>query len=324
MSLPIGRSINRVLAPFGIRVCRAARAGDHGGFSATGKLLPRRVGKYEILMHSNSALYKIYGENPQYSWELGMIVRAASEKYPSARVIDVGANVGDTLAIVRSQAEVNVLAIEGDPVPYSLLEVNSRLFPGTATMMAFLGDRDGEVRVRMEKRGWNTTLVPTGALEKNGSAEAVSIVTLDGLLEHRPERAEYKVLKVDTEGFDFRIVRGARRLIEEARPVVYLEYNRANMDAVGEDGLGTIDALRGGGYSSALVWDSLGRFVFMVDLSCDSLVSDLHQYLGATAGSQAYFDIAFFHSADRDLAAACAERARQARGAGRLRTPGPP
>src|SRR5690349_19398723 len=52
-------------------------------------------------------------EYPQYSSNVGRIAAAIARNTPDFTFIDIGANVGDTLAIVRANAEFPVLCIEG-------------------------------------------------------------------------------------------------------------------------------------------------------------------------------------------------------------------
>ena len=46
-----------------------------------------------------------------------------------------------------------------------------------------------------------------------------------------------KLLKVDTEGFEARILRGSQNVLKIGRPIVIFEYNRETLSPLGEDGL---------------------------------------------------------------------------------------
>ena len=57
---------------------------------------------------------------------------------------------------------------------------------------------------------------------KNGMVEMVSVITLDEFVEqHAVERID--CIKIDAEGSDFEIIKGARSTIEKFRPIIMLE-----------------------------------------------------------------------------------------------------
>ena len=72
---------------------------------------------------------------------LGRLVTLAYGTYPDLAVIDVGANVGDTAAVIKAGADVPVFCIEGDPQIYPILQRNTRRLPGTTALQA-LRDRN--------------------------------------------------------------------------------------------------------------------------------------------------------------------------------------
>jgi hypothetical protein len=59
---------------------------------------------------------------PQYATNLGRIARYTFEKYSDLTLIDVGANIGDSIAIVRENGHFPILSVEGDSSFFALLE----------------------------------------------------------------------------------------------------------------------------------------------------------------------------------------------------------
>lgn len=301
--------LNRMLAPLGLRVSRVA----HPGYSTAGTPIPVRVGRFDIQMYPASQLCHLYRHNPAYSSEIGQIAVCVAEKYPGLRVVDVGANVGDTLAVIKSHINVPVLAIEGDEMSYRLLESNAALFPDTEILKVFLGEKEESLAATVEKAGWNATILPTPAAGSVDGAEILSLVTLDKVMSSRSDGQQYKLLKVDTEGFDLRILRGAIQFLRAGRPVVFFEYNRPNFAALGEDGIEFFKWLGSLGYSDVLVWDPSGRFVLKTGLDHAEALTDLDGYIGAGRGVVSYLDFCVFHASDGDLASKSATAARLAR-----------
>ncbi len=240
--------------------------------------------------------------NERYNGALRWLVAIAVEKYPNCGVIDVGANFGDTAAIAKVDADVPVFCIEGDPSVYSVLEQNARRLPGVRTRLALLGEREEQLPVVIEKKGFNLTLVPQQRADVNG-ATTVSITTLDACVADLPDADRYRVLKVDAEGFDCRILCGGMRYIERAHPIITLEYNRENMDAIGELGVPTLLALRDAGYRDLVYFDMSGRLLLATTLEEEALVRDLHDYADGRYSLIPFIDLCIFHRDDVDPAA---------------------
>jgi FkbM family methyltransferase len=261
-------------------------------------------------MDSRSPLRAIFEEHPDYTGMLARIVAIVVRKYPDASMIDVGANVGDTVAVARSAAAIPVVCFEGDPAVFPFLERNIRQFPGVTAHRVFLGERTETIAVDVDKAGWNATIVPRAS----GATQALELRALDDFLAAHPVAGRPRILKVDAEGFDARILRGAARLLAEQRPVVLFEYNRYNMAAIAEEGWPLFGWLRGLGYSRAFFYDAAGRFVLAAVLEAGELVRDLHEYADGWNAPVSYFDVCAFHSDDDDIAStfAAEERAHRA------------
>lgn len=258
-----------------------------------------RVGKFEILINSNNALSQIFAHTPHYSSELGRLVAATQRKYPDITLIDIGANVGDTVAIARSAADIPVVCIEGDDYCFSLLKQNINQFSNVSAYKLFLGEKTETVPVMFEKLGWNTTLIPS----QQEQSRKLDLISLDDFMQGHSHIANYKVLKIDTEGFDTKIIRGGLNYIKSVKPILYFEYNRDNMSKIGEDGISTLFLLDELGYNNILFYEAAGRFVLSTSLKNRKLIRQLHNYADGHNASIYYFDLCIFHEQDDDLAA---------------------
>jgi FkbM family methyltransferase len=256
------------------------------------------VGGYTLDMPGNNPQISTYKYDPGANSQLGRLSACIATKYPSLSVLDVGANVGDTVAIIKAAINLPVIAVEGDDFAYGFLERNTRQFNDITLIKTFLGEKKEVVKLAMEKSGWNTTLVPS---EENG--KAIDLKTLDEVLtEQGLQDRTLKLLKVDTEGFDTIILRGATELIDQQHPVLYFEYNRSNMDAIGEDGLSTLLSLSRFGYRSVVFFDNKGRYLLTAPIEQTALIGELHRYAKEKDSCIAYYDICLFHESDSDLA----------------------
>jgi hypothetical protein len=138
-------------------------------------------------------------------------------------------------------------------------------------------------------------------------------VSLDDFLAARPKAPAFKLVKIDAEGFDCAIIRGAQNFLRQTRPVLTFEYNRDNMEAIGDKGLDTLALLAGLGYSQVAFHDCSGRFFATTTLADATFLQDLHDYADGKHGAIYYFDLTVFHREDDDIARRFveAERARR-------------
>ena len=250
----------------------------------------------KLLINSFNPLYNWYKKYPQYNSELYRILSIVVSKYPDLAVVDIGANVGDTLCIIKSVFNGLVICVEGDSYTFDILQKNSLLFNNVTVINTYLGERIGVINAHVEKDQWNSTIIPT----LNESGKQIQLQTLDNLLENIQENI--KVIKIDTEGFDTIILRGSMKTIQNFHPIILLEYNRHNMDAIGENGYLTIQWLRSIGYKYLFVYESQGRFILMADMDNELLVKHLHEYIDGVNTSIYYFDFCLFHKDDADIA----------------------
>lgn len=154
--------------------------------------------------------------------------------------IDIGANVG-TYAILIAEQDVDVTAFEPDPGAAALLRANASL-------------NGYQIEVREEAVGENagTAFFTTGldtmnhiAAHEGGGTREVPVVTLDDVLGDRVLAG----LKVDVEGAEGAVLRGAARALSEGRiRLIQLEWNLMSRSVFGESRDVQRELLRSYGY----------------------------------------------------------------------------
>ena len=261
-------------------------------------LVQTRIGANTIMLFANERGYPGRVWDEMHNGELSRLTALALTKYPNLAVIDVGANLGDTAAVVKTAGDVPIFCIEGDPRIYEVLQRNIRQFPNVTARNVLLGERIESLPVVFRKEGWNLTVVP----DAGPSATTISLTTLDECVRDLDDLHRYRLLKVDVEGFDCRVIRGGMSYIERVHPLILMEYNRENMDAIGENGIDTLMRLRDLGYSSIVYFDQSGRLLLSTKLDESDLIRDLHEYANGRDSSIYYVDISLFHGDDTDLA----------------------
>jgi FkbM family methyltransferase len=192
---------------------------------------------------------------------------------------------------------VPTLCIEGHPDFLRALESNlGSLGSNVEVERCFAGDTEGSVNAEVRASEGTASLV-TG-----GNGVKIPVRTVDAMAGARSGRT-FKLLKIDTDGFDARILRGASALIARDHPAIFFEYDPDLLARVGDDGRDAIRALARAGYGPILAYDNHGRFLLHADAGNESLWNELHSYYTGRGG-ESYMDLCAFHASDAAIAEA--------------------
>ena len=138
--------------------------------------------------------------------------------------VDVGANIG-TYTIWAAELGAEVIAIEPAADTFTLLQENIALngYPVCAVRAA-AGDHCGSARFTVGLDAGNSLAADGPVL--------TDLVTIDSLIGERRVAG----MKVDVEGFEIDVLRGAARALADRRiGLIQLEWNHASHFAVGTD-----------------------------------------------------------------------------------------
>lgn len=131
--------------------------------------------------------------------------------------VDVGANIGYytrvAAGLVGERGAVH--AFEPMPAALRLLRANTRGLANVRVHELAVGDRSGEVEFFVNPAGERSSLAPGAGERVLARAEP-----LDGVL---AGVSRLDMIKIDVEGFELAVLRGARTLVERHRPVVCFE-----------------------------------------------------------------------------------------------------
>ena len=233
---------------------------------------------------------------PQYSTNLARAAQQVMTKYPMAGCIDIGANVGDTVAILRRRVHTPILCLEGDRRYFSILQMNMTKFKDVYLEEVFVANKVGQLQGSLNAERGSARLVTAHSAENR-----ISTQTLSDILSRNPQFTNItKLIKIDTDGFDCLILQSEMALLATLKPVVFFEYDPYLFGHYMDDGFKIFESLRQVGYQYMLIWENVGDYLLSVDLNNQLLIEDIHHFYSGRF-SYRYCDICAFHAQDKDI-----------------------
>jgi FkbM family methyltransferase len=220
-------------------------------------LVRHRIGAAELELPLSHELPLYRHDHPAYDTAIGRIARQAG-----GPVVDVGANVGDTAAVVRAETDAPILCVEGDDRFFAILRRNAPQLEPVELEHAFVAapvDPSNNLLLGRVERGAGTARVVAGD-------EELPAKPLARILEEHARFREPALVKIDTDGMDVPIVLANLDLLARARPVLFFEYDpHLGADAV------VFERLREIGYEHAHVYENTGELARTIELPGDGL-----------------------------------------------------
>ena len=132
--------------------------------------------------------------------------------------IDIGANLG-LFAFFMSRASKHVFAFE--PNPYPLENLKDLVDSNVTILPIALGNNDGPVEIKIphHRKGWSSNGASLASKEINdGKILNIQCRKLDSL-----NIENIGLIKIDVEGFEIEVIRGAKDTILKNKPVMIIE-----------------------------------------------------------------------------------------------------
>lgn len=164
--------------------------------------------------------------------------------------VDVGANVGDWLeqiALEKGTQPFRALAFEPSSSAFERLAARFSSDTRITLRPCAVGDAAGELEFSEEPAAGKGSSLVGGFSATQTLKRSVSVVRLDDEIAAAGwDRVDF--LKIDAEGYDMRVLTGARGLLEQQRiGIVQFEYNRA-WQLAGDTLFSAIRLLNASGY----------------------------------------------------------------------------
>lgn len=174
-----------------------------------------QIGKYKIVTPPNYALSKMQYKHKLYDRFLSVLVNHLT---PNKLIIDVGANIGDTAITILQYCQNPIICIEPSELYFSYLKENVNNLC-----------QDDYNRLSLFKKLVGTGSLSGALVHHAGGTASIDIaenskeithVRLDDLID---ESFNVALLKVDTDGFDYDVIKSAERILSDSRPILFWE-----------------------------------------------------------------------------------------------------
>ncbi len=189
-------------------------------------MLRRKLFGYEMCLDVSRATIqqRMYLEGDRAIDERGIVLSLLS---PGMRAVDVGANIGYYLLMIERGVGPTGEVVCIEPSPENLPELRATIAANSFSNVEVHEIAVGSENRRTEiKGGLNSGIVGDGA-----GAYDVELRTLDSLV---ADGRRVDFIKIDVEGYELQVLRGAQRILEEHKPRMFLEVHPVLLKRFGD------------------------------------------------------------------------------------------
>jgi len=259
---------------------------------------------------ADSDLPSVLSRYPNYGRNLALIAAAVSAKYPGAPIIDVGANIGDTAVMLRDAADGPILCIEGSERYADLCRSNLHGAQGVTVVQALVDTGDLSIGRIVEAGG-------SGKAIRDESPGVRSLTLAEAAEEYGFSCA--RLVKIDTDGFDGRIIGAALPWIACALPVLFWEFELTGDAQNSGPGSRIFGMLAEVGYERFALYSNTGDYVLTLRSCQIQELQDVSWYFGQRPNRSHvpphFADVCAFPAKDADIQESVRHRERLLNGA---------
>ena len=298
----------RILVPFNLRVSvkkilNKTKQGrnlleklDQTSYFSQSKITFNIAG-YDLLIPKRHHIIVIREREP---FRENLLARASTVllRHTDDNFIDVGANVGDTAAVIYANATASPSSILIEPSEFffGFLKANQHLFPKSLILQEF-------VAIEYPLRNTNGSLHHWGGTAKfiesklNNSFNQISQIDLASIIDKN-----VRLVKIDCDGFDFKILNSVIPRIQPHRPAFYYENEITTLDHLSE-AVEVIKNFKKAGYKYVIAARNCGILIYGGEIN--SSLQDIFDlqfllYSNKLRSALYYTDILVFHASQED------------------------
>jgi len=226
-----------------------------------------QVGNFLLRAPSAHVLAQVQATQPFRDLAIGLVAREIARKYPGETLLDIGANIGDTAALIATYSSSPIIAVEPSDFfhPFlvknaaripSIVQVHKAMVSGQAREQGVLIPRGGTAQ--FERLARSNQYVDCKSLEQ----------VADGCT---------RFIKIDTDGFDVPILASSMTFLAKRLPCLYYEVEGLTDAHALESADRVIEELSNIGYQFFVVFDDIG--LHLVSTTDIGVVRNLNRYL---------------------------------------------
>lgn len=214
-----------------------------------------------LLLPSSHQLPNYIKQFPLYDSLLGRIGSYLRQANNHLIMIDIGANIGDSIIATAPQNNDRYLAIEPSEnfayyLQYNLNGINYKL------VQCFLtDDKDKHKNYVLQENNGTAKII-----QSNQDNDTNNAHTLDEILIEYPTFLKANFLKIDTDGFDLKVLGGSNKILSSL-PMVLFECDDFGQDNFINNILEQMDRFAQLGYHGYLIYDNFGTLMANFDFS---------------------------------------------------------
>ncbi len=237
------------------------------------------LGQFTINHTKNHQLKKFLKNFPLYDRFIPHLAEQNKKK-----IIDIGANIGDTLSLIKSKSNIDIICVEPDEKFYKILEknVSENNFSGVKLYPYAISSSKKKIEITNidnDSSGFITES-KTGKITK--SFEEL-------IIELNIKFKDFGIIKIDTDGFDWDCLNSIHSYFvknNESIDFIFYEHQTATnnqLDNIEERRIGekkyfdTLNNFKELGYNKFFVFDNYGTF--LIETSEIDLIHSLVLYL---------------------------------------------
>lgn len=236
-------------------------------------LCSMRVHGRDLVMPLSHALPLYLQEFPFYDRLPARLAKFMNAKLNSVKCIDVGANIGDTIAAFKESmgaekkhADPDIfLAVEPSSRFRRCLDLNWGDDQSVVILPYICSSSEGDTTAYISESNGTASIDFSKATEKK-YGERFEKRTIDSIVSQYRQHGDFNMLKIDTDGHDFEVLAGAKDFIMKSQPFVYFEVDSFSNLKFVEDCLSTLGFLCKAGYGKIFIYDNYGSLVGVFDI----------------------------------------------------------
>jgi FkbM family methyltransferase len=264
---------------------------------------PYQFGRFTLEIPADHKIEEIHKIDLLYDRNFSPIIEAIGAKYPSDTIVDIGANIGDTAAYIRTHCSNPLLCVEGGELFLSYLRKNIRLLGDNIKIVDKFVMADSNQNLTFDyASGAGTGALSAKTASEDTGSDVDFITTHDLMALQNTYSSNFCLVKSDTDGFDGPILSD---IIARLDTNLYFECDpNALVTDEPFDWARFFKLLEAQNYSIA-VFDNFGLPILFSEMNYAKLMGELLHYVGLQRTlrriSIYYYDVWAFRPQDFDI-----------------------